>query len=67
MTMEPKGSSPFYSYPELWEANEKKIGINTLRAWGRSKKLKTVRVGRKILVPKSELDRLVEIAGGDDL
>ncbi len=65
MTTEPQGS-PFYNYPELWIANEKKIGINQLRAWGRSKKLRTVRVGRRILIPKTELARLAEIAGGDD-
>lgn len=64
MTMKPTGSSPFYNYAELWEANERKIGINTLRAWGRSEKLKTVRVGRRILIPKTELERLPEIAGG---
>ena len=58
-----QGSSPFFTYVELWTANEKKVGINTLRQWGRSGRLKTVRIGRRILVPKTELQRLPEIAG----
>lgn len=66
MTMKPAGSSPFYDLPELWEANERKIGINTLRAWARSGRIKTVRVGRRILVPKTELERLAEVVGGDE-
>lgn len=55
-------SSPFYTITELYEANEKKIGINTLRGWARVGRIKTVRVGRKYLIPKSELLRLAELA-----
>jgi excisionase family DNA binding protein len=54
-------SSPFYTIAELYEANEKKIGINTLRGWARVGRIKTVRVGRKYLIPKSELHRLPQI------
>jgi excisionase family DNA binding protein len=55
-------SSPFFTIIELYEANEKKIGINTLRGWARAGRIKTVKVGRKYLVPKSELLRLPELA-----
>lgn len=53
--------SPFYTITELYEANEKKIGINTLRGWARAGRIKTVRVGRRYLVPKTELSRLPEL------
>ena len=59
-----QGSSPFYTYISLWNAAERTVGINTLREWGRSGRLRTVRIGRKILIPKSELERLPEIAAG---
>lgn len=58
--------SPFYTITELYEANEKKIGINTLRGWARVGRIKTVRVGRKYLIPKSELLRLSELAEGQE-
>lgn len=54
--------SPFFILTELYEANEKKIGINTLRGWARVGRIKAVRVGRKYLIPKSELLRLPELA-----
>lgn len=63
-TVQTEGSSPFFTYVGLWEANERTIGINTLREWGRSGRLRTVRIGRRILIPKSELERLPEIAEG---
>jgi excisionase family DNA binding protein len=53
--------SPFYTIPELWEANERKIGINTLRALARDGHIKVVRVGKKYLVPRTELERLPEL------
>jgi excisionase family DNA binding protein len=57
-----RGSSPFYTLPELYEANERKIGINTLRTWAREGRIKSLEVGRKRLIPKTELQRLAEIA-----
>lgn len=64
MTTEyPKGSSPFYTIPELYEANERKIGINRLRAMAREGRIKSVRIGKKYLIPKSELDNLVQRLG----
>ena len=53
--------SPFYTIIELYEANEKKIGINTLRGWARVGRIRTVRVGRRYLIPKTELLRLPEL------
>jgi excisionase family DNA binding protein len=53
-------NSPFYTIPELYDANEGKIGINTLRAWARDGRIRSVQVGRKRLVPKTELARLAE-------
>ena len=55
------GSSPFYTLPELYEANERKIGINTLRAWAREGRIKAVRVGKKYLIPKTELENLTNL------
>jgi excisionase family DNA binding protein len=56
-----KPVSPFFTVREFYEANERKIGINTLREWVKSGRIKSVRVGSKYLVPKTELNRLVEI------
>jgi excisionase family DNA binding protein len=58
-----RGSSPFYTIPELYEANERKIGINQLRAWAREGRIKSVQVGRKRLIPKTELANLVKLGG----
>lgn len=66
MTTQPEGGSPFFSIPELWEANDRKVGVNKLRELARSKHLRTVRVGRRILVPKTELARLPEILADSD-
>lgn len=54
-------ASPFYTIPELYHANERKLGINTLRALARQGRIRAVRVGKRFLVPKTELDRLPEI------
>jgi excisionase family DNA binding protein len=53
--------SPFFTVREFYEANERKIGINTLREWVKRGRIKSVRVGKKFLVPKTELTRLVEL------
>jgi excisionase family DNA binding protein len=55
-------NSPFYTLRELYDANEKKIGINTLRTWARERRIRSLRVGKKYLIPKTELTRLAEVA-----
>ena len=54
-------ASPFLTIRELWEANERKVEINTLRQWARQGRIRSVRVGRKFLIPKNELLRLADL------
>ncbi len=49
---------PFTNLNGLHRCLNGSIGINTLREWERSGKVKSVRVGRKILIPRSELTDL---------
>lgn len=53
--------SPFYTIPEFYHANERKLGINTLRALARQGRIRAVRIGKRFLIPKGELERLPEI------
>lgn len=58
-----KPSSPFFTVREFYEANERKIGINTVREWVKGGRIKSVRVGKKFLIPKTELERLTHLGG----
>lgn len=45
----------FYSLKALYEQFDRAIGLNTLYALVRSGRIRSVKVGRKILVPSSEV------------
>jgi excisionase family DNA binding protein len=53
----PEGVSlpKFYSIKELYEVYDRAIGINTLYAFVRSGRIRSVHLGRKVLVPSSEV------------
>ena len=51
---------------ELWLALDRKIGLETLRRWAASGRLRSLSIGRKRLVPASEIERIPELAEGGD-
>jgi excisionase family DNA binding protein len=53
--------NPFYTVRSFHQALGGTVGIHTIRAAVRSGLIRTVRVGRKYLIPKTELVRLAEL------
>ena len=55
--MEAKNTKPFLTPMEFRVfALEEAIGINAIYALNRANRIKHIRIGRKILIPKSEID-----------
>lgn len=52
---------PLLTVKEFWQATGKCVGINRLRQWADDGTLRCVHVGRKRLIPRSEVERLGEI------
>ncbi len=53
--------NPFFTVRGLHQALGGTVGLHTIRAAIRSGRIRTVRVGRKHLIPKTELRRLAEM------
>lgn len=56
---EPK-TKPLLTMRELYDEYGGAFGINSLYTAAAAGKLKTVKVGRKILVPRSEIDAFIQ-------
>lgn len=62
MHTSPTPSSPSQNFPkaltvsQFYEAIDKIIGINTLYEYVRSGRIKSFSIGRKYLIPRSEVD-----------
>lgn len=54
-------ANPFYTVAGFYQALGGTVGLQTIRAAVRSGRIRSVRVGRKRLIPKTELPRLAQL------